>query len=51
MNAIAHDNGTDIATKMALVVPIKNIKIKVTKINPIMMVFIKSCKVVLVLSD
>ena len=49
--AINIDNGTDIATNMALVAPIKNIKIKVTRIKPITMVLIKSCKVERVLSD
>ena len=41
-NAMNIDNGTEDATKMAFVTPIKNIKIKVTKINPMMIVFIKS---------
>ena len=50
-NATNIDSGTDIATNMALVAPMKNIKIKVTKINPITMVLIKSCRVVRVLSD
>lgn len=50
-NAIKHDNGTDNATKMALVVPIKNIRITVTSKKPITMVLIKSLSVVRVLSD
>jgi hypothetical protein len=49
--AMNMDKGTDSATNMALVTPMKNIKINVTSINPIMMVFIKSCNVTLVLSD
>ncbi len=35
-------NGTDKPTKMAFVAPMKNIKITVTKMNPMMMVLIKS---------
>ena len=51
INAMAIDNGTDNATNMALVKPIKNIKIMVTKTKPITMVLIKSCNVSLVLAD
>ena len=51
IKAIAHDKGTDKATKMALVVPMKNIRMKVTKTKPMIMVLIKSCRVVRVLSD
>ena len=51
INAINIDKGTESATNNAFVTPIKNIKIKVTKIKPIMMVLIKSCKVNFVLSD
>ncbi len=48
---MAIDKGTAKPTNMALVKPIKNIKMMVTKINPIMMVLFKSAKVVLVNSD
>ena len=51
INAIAIDNGTDKATNMALVNPIKNMRIMVTKTKPITMVLIKSCNVSLVLAD
>ena len=51
IKAMAHDNGTDMATNMALVAPMKNIKITVTKMNPMMMVLIKSCNVVRVSDD
>ena len=51
MNAMAIDNGTDNATKTALVNPIKNMRIIVTKTKPITMVLIKSCNVSLVLAD
>jgi hypothetical protein len=40
--AMKQDNGTESATKMALVTPMKNIRIIVTNINPIIIVFIKS---------
>ena len=45
IKAIHIDNGTDMATKMASVSPIKNIRINVTRINPMIIVLIKSCKV------
>ena len=41
-NATKHDNGTDSPTKIALVAPMKNIRIRVTRINPMIMVLIKS---------
>ncbi len=40
--AINMERGTERPTKMAFVTPIKNIKIMVTKMNPMMMVLIKS---------
>ena len=40
------DKGTLKATKNALVVPMKNIRMINTKMKPIIMVLIKSCKVV-----
>ena len=49
--AIKHDNGTESATNMALVVPIKNIRITVTRIKPITMVLMRSSSVERVLSD
>ncbi|OIQ69165.1 hypothetical protein GALL_492360 [mine drainage metagenome] len=49
--AIKQESGTESATKTALVLPIKNIRITVTKINPIMMVLIRSFSVERVLSD
>ena len=45
------DSGTDNATNMALVLPIKNIRIMVTKMKPIMIVLIRSLSVERVLSD
>jgi hypothetical protein len=42
INAINMLKGTDRATNMAFVVPIKNIRINVTRINPMMMVLIRS---------
>ena len=50
-NATHIDKGTDKATKIAFVVPIKNNNISVTKIKPIMMVLIKSCNVLFVCVD
>ena len=50
-NAIAQDKGTDIATNKALDTPMKNIRITVTRIKPIIMVLIKSCNVLRVVSD
>ena len=41
----ATDRGTDKPTKMALVVPIKNIRIRVTRINPMIIVLIRSSRV------
>ena len=49
--AMKHESGTDKATNIALVLPIKNIRMMVTSMKPIMMVFIKSFRVDLVLSD
>ncbi|MCY1543326.1 hypothetical protein D9M68_791390 [compost metagenome] len=43
--AINMDSGTDEATNMALVTPMKNIRIMVTNTKPMIMVLIKSCKV------
>ena len=40
MYASAIESGTDIATKNALVKPIKNIRITVTSRKPIIMVFV-----------
>ena len=44
-NAMNMERGTESPTKMALVTPMKNIKMMVTKMNPMMMVLIKSCSV------
>ncbi|MNZ61399.1 hypothetical protein D3C78_794950 [compost metagenome] len=44
-NAMNMDNGTDDATKIALVVPMKNIRITVTRIKPMIIVLIRSCNV------
>ena len=49
--AMAQDSGTDIATNRALVTPMKNIRIIVTSINPMMIVLIRSVSVDLVFSD
>ena len=51
IKAINMDKGTESATNKAFVTPIKNIRINVTKIKPIMIVLIKSCNVNFVLSD
>ena len=48
IKAMHIDNGTDIATKMASVSPMKNIRIKVTRIKPMIIVLIRSCNVTLV---
>ena len=40
------ETGTDSPTNMALVVPIKNMRTRVTKTNPIMMELVKSFTVV-----
>ena len=50
-NAMKLESGTDNPTKMALVAPMKNIRINVTRIKPMMMVLIRSFKVVLVRFD
>ena len=47
-NARNTESGTESATKNALVTPIKNINTINTNRKPMMMVFIKSCSVVLV---
>ncbi|OQA05561.1 MAG: hypothetical protein BWY67_02115 [Bacteroidetes bacterium ADurb.Bin397] len=39
------ESGTERATNKALVAPMKNMSNIVTRINPIMMVLIKSCRV------
>ena len=51
IKAINIDNGTDKPTNIALVAPIKNMRMMVTKINPMMMVLIKSCSVMRVSFD
>ena len=50
-NATNIESGTDSATNMALVVPIKNIRMSVTRTKPMIMVLIKSSKVTFVFSD
>src|SRR5688572_20448488 len=45
------DKGTDMATNNALVAPMKNISSSVTRINPIMIVLIRSCSVTRVWFD
>ena len=50
-NAMKLESGTDNPTKMALVAPMKNIRINVTRIKPMMMVLIRSFRVVLVRFD
>ncbi len=50
-NAMKLESGTDKPTKIALVAPMKNIRMTVTRINPMMIVLIKSCKVTRVTSD
>ncbi|MCY1521779.1 hypothetical protein D9M68_566060 [compost metagenome] len=49
--AINMERGTEEATKMAFVTPIKNIRITVTRIKPMIMVLIRSCRVTRVWSD
>ncbi|MNT64560.1 hypothetical protein D3C72_2024720 [compost metagenome] len=44
--AINMESGTDKATNKAFVTPMKNIRIKVTRIKPIIIVLIKSCSVI-----
>src|SRR3546814_21049831 len=45
------DRGTARATKIALVVPMKNMRMLVTKTNPILIVLTRSWRVIRVLSD
>src|SRR6185312_10008194 len=50
-NAMKQDNGTDNATNIALVLPMKNISTRVTSTKPITIVLIRSLSVERVLSD
>ena len=45
------ERGTDIATKKALLIPMKNINTRVTRMNPIMMVLFSSSRVLRVNFD